>query len=78
MVNTALKQLDENYNALHSDLGRDSIPLEKLLRSHLLMAFYTLRSERQLMEQINYNLLLRLFVDFSMDDEAWNHSTFTK
>jgi transposase len=78
MVNTALKELDEDFNALYSDLGRDSIPPEKLLRAQLLMAFYTIRSERQLMEQINYNLLFRWFVGFSMDDEAWNHSTFTK
>jgi len=56
MVNTALKELDADFNAMYSDLGRDSIPPEKLLRAQLLMAFYTIRSERQLMEQINYNL----------------------
>lgn len=78
MVNTALKDLDEDFNALYSELGRDSIPPEKLLRAQLLMAFYTIRSERQLMEQINYNLLFRWFVGFSMDDEVWDHSTFTK
>ncbi len=78
MVNTALKGLDVDFNALYSDLGRDSIPPEKLLRAQLLMAFYTIRSERQLMEQINYNLLYRWFVGFSMDDEVWDHSTFTK
>ena len=78
MVNTALKELDADFNALYSDLGRDSIPPEKLLRAQLLMAFYTIRSERQLMEQINYNLLYRWFVGFSLDDEVWNHSTFTK
>ena len=48
------------------------------MRAQLLMAFYTIRSERQLMEQIDYNLLFRWFVGFSMDDEVWNHSTFTK
>jgi transposase len=78
MVNAALQALDEDFNALYSDLGRDSIPPEKLLRAQLLMVFYTIRSERQLMEQINYNLLFRWFVGFSMDDEVWNHSTFTK
>ena len=78
MVNTALRELDADFNALYSDLGRDSIAPEKLLRAQLLMAFYTIRSERQLMEQINYNLLFRWFVDFSMDDKVWNHSVFTK
>lgn len=78
MVNKALQELDADFNALYSELGRDSIPPEKLLRAQLLMAFYTIRSERQLMEQINYNLLFRWFVGFSMDDEVWNHSTFTK
>ena len=63
---------------LYSAYGRDSIPPEKLLRAQLLMAFYTIRSERQLMEQIDYNLLFRWFVGFSMDDEVWDHSTFTK
>jgi transposase len=77
MVNTAWKELDADFNALYSDLGRDSIAPEKLLRAQLLMAFYTIRSERQLMEQINYNLLFRWFVGFSMDDEVWNHSTFS-
>ncbi len=78
MVDTALKELDRDFDALYSSFGRDSIPPEKLLRAQLLMAFYTIRSERQLMEQINYNLLFRWFVGFSMDDAVWDHSTFTK
>ena len=78
MVDAALKTLDRDFDALYSAIGRDSIPPEKLLRAQLLMALYTIRSERQLMEQINYNLLFRWFVGFSMDDEVWNHSTFTK
>lgn len=78
MVDKALKALDEDFSALYSDSGRDSIPPEKLLRAQLLMAFYTIRSERQLMEQIDYNLLFRWFVGFSMDDRVWNHSSFTK
>lgn len=78
MVDKALKEMDQDFDALYSALGRDSIPPEKLLRAQLLMVFYTIRSERQLMEQINYNLLFRWFVGFSMDDEVWNHSTFTK
>ena len=78
MVNAALKEMDADFNALYSDMGRDSIPPEKLLRAQLLMAFYTIRSERQLMEQIDYNLLFRWFVGFSMDDKVWNHSVFSK
>jgi transposase len=78
MVNAALKELDTDFNALYSAMGRDSIPPEKLLRAQLLMAFYTIRSERQLMEQIDYNLLFRWFVGFSMDDKVWNHSVFSK
>jgi transposase len=70
--------VDADFNALYSDMGRDSIALEKLLRAQLLMAFYTIRSERQLMEQIDYNLLFRWFVGFSMDDKVWNHSVFSK
>ena len=78
MVDEALKALDAEFDALYADLGRDSIPPEKLLRAQLLMALYTIRSERQLVEQIDYNLLFRWFVGFSMDDRVWHHSTFTK
>ena len=78
MVDQALAKLDADFNDLYSDFGRDSILPEKLLRVQLLMALYTIRSEQQLVEQINYNLLFRWFVGFSMDDEVWNHSTFTK
>ena len=78
MVNEALAKLDREFNELSADCGKPSIPPEKLLRAQLLMAFYTIRSERQLMEQIDYNLLFRWFVGFSMDDEVWDHSTFSK
>lgn len=78
MVDEALKALDGDVEALYPPLGRDSIPPEKLLRAQLLMALYTLRSERQLVEQISYNLLFRWFAGFSMDDGVWGHSTFTK
>ncbi len=78
MVNKALAKLDEDFNALYAKSGKPSIPPEKLLRAQLLKAFYTIRSDRQLMEQIDYNLLLRWFVGFSMDDEVWDHSTFSK
>ncbi len=65
MVDAALSELDADFNAIYSDSGRDSIPPEKLPSAQLLMAFYTLRSERQWMEQIDYNLLFRRFVGFS-------------
>ncbi|AOV15914.1 transposase [Acidihalobacter aeolianus] len=78
MVDQALKELDADFDALYAHMGRDSIPPEKLLRAQLLMAFYTIRSERLLVEQIDYNLLFRWFVGFSMDDPVWHHSTFTK
>jgi transposase len=78
MVDQALKALDSEFAVLYSVYGRESIPPEKLLRAQLLMALYTIRSERQLMEQLDYNLLFRWFVGFSMDDEVWDHSTFTK
>ena len=78
MADTALKAMDAVFAALYAEAGRESIPPEKLLRAQLLMTLYTIRSERQLVEQINYNLLFRWFVGFSMDDEVWSHSTFTK
>lgn len=78
MVDVAFSELDADFNAIYSDYGRDSILPEKLLRTQLLMAFYTIRSERQLMEQIDYNLLFRWFVGFSMNDRVWDNSTFTK
>ena len=78
MTDAALRELDQDFNTLYAASGRDSIPPEKLLRAQLLMALYTIRSERQLMEQIDYNLLFRWFVGFSMDDAVWDRSTFTK
>ncbi len=77
MVNKTLKELDADFNELYSDLGRASIPPEKLLRAQLLMAFNTIRSERLLMEQVDQDLLFRWFVGFSMDDKVWNHSVFS-
>ena len=78
MVDEVLRALDDEFNALYANLGRDSVPPEKLLRAQLLMSLYTIRSERQLVEQIDYNLMFRWFVGFSMDDRVWHHSTFTK
>lgn len=78
MADTALKAMDADFAVRYAEAGRESIPPEKLLRAQLLMTLYTIRSERQLVEQMNYNLLFRWFVGFSLNDEVWNHSTFTK
>src|SRR5246127_447911 len=78
IANAALAALSSDFAALYSDLGRPSIPPEKLLRAMLLQAFYSVRSERQLMERIEFDLLFRWFVGIGIDDAAWDHSTFTK
>ena len=78
IANEALAELDADFAALYSGLGRSSIAPERLLRASLLQAFYTIRSERQLMEQLDYNLLYRWFVGLGVDDAVWDHSTFSK
>ena len=78
MVNAALAELDAEFTAMYAPIGRPSIPPEKLLRSSLLQAFYTIRSERQLMERLNFDLLFRWFVGLGIDDEVWDHSVFSK
>lgn len=78
MVNQALAELSGEFQAMYSREGRPSIPPEKLLRALLLQILYTVRSERLLMEQLDYNLLFRWFVGLSMDDKVWNHSVFSK
>jgi len=78
MADQALKGLSRDFGKLYSDLGRPSIPPEKLLRALLLQALYSIRSERQLMEQLDYNLLYRWFVGMSVDEVVWNASTFSK
>jgi transposase len=77
-VNEALSALAEDFAALYSPIGRPSIPPEKLLRAMLLQAFYSIRSERLLMERLEYDLLFRWFVGIGVDDPAWNHSVFSK
>jgi transposase len=74
----ALERLSPQFGALYVNFGRPSIPPEKLLRALLLQALYTIRSERQLMEQLDYNLLFRWFVGLGMDDAVWAPTTFTK
>ena len=78
IVNEVLASLDTEFEALYEGTGRQSVAPERLLRASLLQAFYSVRSERQLMEQINYNLLFRWFVGLGIDDAVWDHSTFSK
>jgi len=78
MVDAALKELGPRFDALYAKSGRPSIPPEKLLRALLLQVLYTVRSERMLMEQLDYNLLFRWFVGLSMDDAVWDVTVFTK
>jgi transposase len=78
IVNEALGALEREFAALYSPVGRPSIPPEKLLRAMLLQAFYSIRSERLLMERLEYDLLFRWFVGIGVDDAAWDHSTFSK
>jgi transposase len=78
IVDEALEVLSPRFDALYSRIGRPSIPPEKLLRALLLQAFYSVRSERQLMEQLDYNLLFRWFVGLSMDAPVWDVTVFTK
>ena len=78
MVDQALRDLSPRFALLYSHTGRPSIPPEQLLRALLLQAFYSVRSERQLMEQLDYNLLFRWFVGLSLDDPIWDPTVFTK
>jgi len=78
MVNRALARLDHKFRSLYSQTGRPSIPPEQLLRALLLQVLYTVRSERMLMEQLEYNLLFRWFVGLEMDDRVWDVTVFTK
>lgn len=80
-INEALQRVDPLFSQMYDtglQGGRPSIAPEKLLRAMLLQVFYSIRSERQLVEQISYNLLFRWFVGLSIDDKVWNHSVFSK
>lgn len=77
ILNTALRQMDAGFNAMYAASGRYSIAPEKLLRALALQTLYGIRSERQLCEHLEYNLLYRWFVGLSMDDAVWDHSSFT-
>jgi transposase len=78
LVDEALRELSRDFSKLYARDGRPSIPPERLLRALLLQAFYTVRSERQLMEQLDYNLLFRWFVGLSADDPVWDATVFCK
>ena len=78
MTDEALRQLSPQFEAIYATTGRPSVPPEQLLRALLLQALYTVRSERMLVEQLEYNLLFRWFVGLGMDDAVWTPTTFTK
>jgi len=78
IANVSLKALSEDFAALYSPFGRESIPPERLVRALLLQAFYSIRSERQLVERIEYDLLFRWFVGLGIDEVVWDATTFTK
>lgn len=78
LLDRSLERLDAEFEKLYSHTGRPSIAPERLLRATLLMILFSIRSERQLMEQMNYNLLFRWFVGLEMDDAVWDVTVFTK
>src|SRR5690606_36958126 len=78
MVDRALSELGPAFEGMYAAAGRPSIAPEKLLRALLLQIFYSIRSERLLCEQLDYNLLFRWFIGLSMDDPVWDHSTLDR
>src|SRR5260221_5609062 len=78
LVDQVLVKMSKELGALYSEIGRPSIPPERLFRALLLQVFYSVRSERLLMEQLNYSLLFRWFVGLEIDDEVWNHAGLSK
>jgi transposase len=78
LVNEALRELDQAFERLYAKEGRPSIPPERLLRASLLQLFYSIRSERQLMERLDFDLLFRWFVGLGIDDPVWDASVFSK
>src|SRR5438105_15366883 len=78
MVDEVLVELSPRFTKMYAKRGRPSIAPEKLLRALLLQVLYTIRSERQLMEQLDYNMLYRWFVGLNMDDPIWDVTVFTK
>ena len=78
MADAALKNMSERFDAMYAKTGRPSIPPEKLLRAQLIQMLYTVRSERLLMEEIDYSILYRWFVGLNLDEAVWDATTFTK
>src|SRR6195952_2069564 len=78
LVNAALERLSPDFDQIYSPIGRPSIPPEQLLRALLLQAFFTIRSERQLIEQLTYNILFRWFVGLSIEMPVWDVTVFAK
>jgi transposase len=78
LADEALAMLSPTFDAMYSAIGRSSIPPERLLKATVLMALYTVRSERQFCEQLNYNLLFRWFLDMDMIEPGWEHTTFSR
>src|SRR2546421_3608154 len=77
LADAALQELSPVFDAMYSTRGRPSVPPERLLKASLLMAFYSVRSERLFCEQLDYNLMFRWFLDMSMVEESFDHSTFS-
>src|SRR5713101_1033971 len=78
LAEVALKELSPLFEQMYSDVGRPSIPPERLLKASLLMALYTVRSERMFCEQLDYNLLFRWFLDLNWDEPGFDHSSFSR
>jgi transposase len=78
LVDEVLSQMSPVFDAMYASVGRPSIPPEKLLRAQLLQMLYSIRSERLLMEEIDYSMLFRWFVGLNLDEEVWDATTFTK
>src|SRR5262245_15260532 len=78
LVDEVLRAMAKDFDGLYAKTGRPSVPPERLLRAALLQIFYSVRSERMLMEQMNYNLLFRWFVGLELDEPVWNHAVFSK
>src|SRR5271167_3214700 len=78
LADAALAQLSTRFDKMYSAVGRPSIPPERLLKASLLMALHTIRSERMLCEQLDYNLLFRWFLDLNWDEPGFDHSSFSR
>jgi len=78
IVDQALEEMEPEFEGMYSSNGRPSIPPEQLIRALLLQILFSIRSERQLMERLDYDLMFRWFVGLGMDDSVWNHSVFSK